>query len=324
MWSVKQYKEIGKEVERNWQREEKQRQLRTNHSSGQNEPSLDREESRVAGSLGGLRGSGTSNEDLEKEHTPSELDDSGCIIVECTSDNDPINPRNWPLATRAKTVAILCMLVFVQAYAAASDSLANSKASKQYHVSSVADNLTTAMTLFGIGFGCLLVGPLSQSFGRNPVYLTFSFAYLFFVLGSALSSTFGSQIVCRFFVGLSSSATLGINGASIGDMFSPVERTLWFPIIAWVNVVREYFYIPLYRPATNSVSTGDSSNRRRMGGFRGRFAMAMDGLDFTHHLDLRFHYRILVPSGNIHANATGVESRTPAQSYWRQSLRVQA
>jgi DHA1 family multidrug resistance protein-like MFS transporter len=145
---------------------------------------------------------------------------------------------------RAKTMAILCLLVFVQAWAGASDSLANMKASKQYHVSPVAENLTTAMYLFGIGIGCSFVGPLSASFGRNPVYLSFSFSYLCFILGTALSDTFGSQIVCRFFVGLSSSATLGINGASVRDMFRPVERALWLPLIAWVNIVRKY---PLLR-----------------------------------------------------------------------------
>jgi len=93
------------------------------------------------------------------------------------------------------------------------------------------------MYLFGTGSGCLFVGPLSETVGRNPVYLGFSFAYLLFVLGTALSGSFVSQIVCRFFVGLASSATLGINGASVRDMFRPVKRALWFPVVAWVNVV---------------------------------------------------------------------------------------
>lgn len=162
------------------------------------------------------------------------------MLVECTSDDDPLDPRNWPLLSRAKNIAILCLLVFVQGWAGASDSLTNSKASRDLHVSQVAENLSTAMYLFGIGSGCLFVGPLSETLGRNLVYLVFSFVYLFFILGTALSRSFASQIVCRFFVGLASSATLGINGASVRDMFRPVKRALWFPVIAWVNVVREY------------------------------------------------------------------------------------
>jgi DHA1 family multidrug resistance protein-like MFS transporter len=162
------------------------------------------------------------------------------IFVECASKDDPLDARNWPLRRRARVVTILCLLGFVQAWAGASNSLANTKASKSYHVSQVAENLSTAMYLFGIGTGCVFTGPLSESFGRNPINMTFSFAYLFFVMGTALSSTFASQIVCRYFVGLASSATLGINGASVNDMFRPVKRALWFPLIAWVNVARKY------------------------------------------------------------------------------------
>lgn len=161
------------------------------------------------------------------------------IIVKLNGDDDSIDPRNWSLLKRARTIGILCMLVFTQAWAGACDSLNNSKASKQYHVSPVAEDLSTAMYLFGIGSGCLFVGPLSQTLGRNPVYLGFTLAYLFFILGTALSKDYASQVVCRYLAGLASSAALGINGASVGDLFRPVERALWFPVIAWVNVVRQ-------------------------------------------------------------------------------------
>ena len=33
-----------------------------------------------------------------------------------------------------------------------------------------------------------------------------------------------------------SSATLSINGSSVGDQFRPVKRALVFPILAWANI----------------------------------------------------------------------------------------
>jgi MFS family permease len=162
------------------------------------------------------------------------------VLVSLDSDNDSLDPHNWPILQRAKTMFILGILVFVQAWAGACDSLENTKASQQFRVSPVAQDLTTAMYLFGIGSGCLFVGPLSQRFGRNPVYLGFSLIYLFFLLGNVLSKDYGSQIVCRYFTGVASSAALGINGASVGDLFNPLDRTLWFPLMAWFNVVRKY------------------------------------------------------------------------------------
>ncbi|UKZ59726.1 uncharacterized protein TrAtP1_001024 [Trichoderma atroviride] len=150
---------------------------------------------------------------------------------------DSLNPQNWPLIFRCKNIAILSILIFVQGWAGASESMANSVASSKFHVSRTAQNLDTAMYLFGIGTGAPFTGPLSETVGRNPVYLGATFCYLFFVFGSAMATTFGGRITCRYFVGLFSSATLGINGSSVRDQFRDVKRAFVFPIIAWVNVI---------------------------------------------------------------------------------------
>jgi len=162
---------------------------------------------------------------------------SSRILVKTDGDTDPFDPRNWPLAWRSKNIAILAFLIFTQAWAGAADSIANSVQSKEFHVSTHAQNLTTAMYLFGVGTSCLFVGSISETTGRNPTYLVSTFLYLFFVLGTALAPNFGGYIVCRYFIGLFAGATLGINGASVKDQFHPVKRAGVFPVIAWVNVV---------------------------------------------------------------------------------------
>ena len=161
------------------------------------------------------------------------------IVVKLTDETDIFDPRNWSLLSRSKNMAILALLIFVEAWAGAADSMANSAASAEFHQSRVIENLSTTMYLFGVGSGCMFVGPLSETVGRNPVYLASTLCFLFFVLGSALAKTFGGFVTCRYLVGLSSSGTLGINGASVKDQFRPVKRAFVFPLIAWVNVARE-------------------------------------------------------------------------------------
>ncbi|PTB72592.1 MFS general substrate transporter [Trichoderma longibrachiatum ATCC 18648] len=158
------------------------------------------------------------------------------ILVTCAPE-DTLNPQNWSLGARCKNIAILAFLIFVQGWAGASESMANSVASSHLHVSQVLENLDIAMYLFGVGIGSQVAGPLSETVGRNPVYLIATFCYLFFVLGSAKAATFGGRITCRLFVGLFSSATLSINGSSVRDQFRDVKRAFVFPIIAWVNVI---------------------------------------------------------------------------------------
>jgi DHA1 family multidrug resistance protein-like MFS transporter len=227
-------------VDRDWRMEATLRQTGRTHDRTAHVHDL--ETGSPPGSYGVLDSSRSNNNTCNDDKDDTSSDESnknGRIVVECPPD-DPIDARNWPLLHRAETIAILFLLVFVQGWAGAADSMANSKASEQFHVGTTSENLATAMFLFGIGTGCFFAGPLSESFGRNPVILISTFVYLFFVLGTALSDTFGGHIVCRYLVGLSASGTLGINGAIVNDLFRPVERALWFPLVAWVNVVRKY------------------------------------------------------------------------------------
>ncbi|KAH8588036.1 major facilitator superfamily domain-containing protein [Bisporella sp. PMI_857] len=237
MWSYVQYRSIGKLVER-----ETTRQFYRN-----NDHTL-RSEKDASAASGSRRGSvqtrrfkleGNSHlsnrEQLEKGNDLTNKQ-YGIISIDVSGEDDPIDPRNWSLLSRCKNIAILSFLIFVQAWAGSAGSMANTAASKEFGVGKIAENLSTAMYLFGVGAGSLFIGPLSETVGRNPTYLVSTLIYMLFVLGSALTPSFGGQIICRFFVGLFSSATLAVNGSSVRDQFRPVKRAFVFPVIAWANV----------------------------------------------------------------------------------------
>lgn len=238
MWSYIQYRRIGKQAIEEFRTKSGQPTDDSNHtprnfsalehgktSSQREGPQAQLEESKLP----------VNQKQPEKTNNSSNTKDDK-IVVRTSGEDDPFDPRNWPLISRCKNIAILAFLIFVQAWAGAASSMANTAASQEFHISKVAENLSTAMYLFGISSGSLFVGPLSEMVGRNPTYLVATFCYLFFVLGSALTPTFGGQLVCRYFVGLFSSATLAINGGSVRDQFRPVKRAFVFPVIAWANV----------------------------------------------------------------------------------------
>lgn len=231
MWSIVQRRQLRKHVEY---------ELGQGKTNAKSSPPKD--------SSSPSRERGVSPSSLERQAEPvkstgkTEPDDAR-FVIHSAGDDDPLDPRNWPLSSRCKNIAILCFLIFVQAWAGATESMANTAASQEFGVSSVAENLSTAMYLFGVGSGALFVGPLSETVGRNPTYLVSTFCYLFFVLGCALTPTFGGQVACRFFVGLSSSATLAINGSSVRDQFRAVKRAFVFPVLAWANVAGKHRHL---------------------------------------------------------------------------------
>ena len=198
----------------------------------------------------------SSDDQVNRQDSPSDR----AFKVQGTGEDDPLNPKNWPLATRSRNIFIICFLVFTQCWSGAADSIGNDMASKDLHVSQVAENVSTAVFLFGIGTGALFTGPLSETVGRNPTYLVATACYLFFVLGSAMAPTFGGQVVCRYFVGLSASATLTINGASVNDQFRPVKKALVFPIVAWANIAGKQAHLNADLSIAYCLSTCDCTS----------------------------------------------------------------
>ncbi|KAK0630496.1 major facilitator superfamily domain-containing protein [Bombardia bombarda] len=224
MWSLIQYRQLGKTVEDDFR-----------HGHAPTSPQQDASseyDAHAAPSKDRPRPPTIADSQTKSPNESDEPASNEKIRVEISGDDDPLDPKNWPLLSRCKNLAILCLLIFVQAWSGAAESMANTPASQEFGVSKVAESLSTAMYLWGIGSGALVAGPISETVGRNPTYLVSTFCYLFFVLGAALTPTFGGQVVCRFFVGLFASATLSINGSSVRDQFRPVKRAWAFPLVA--------------------------------------------------------------------------------------------
>jgi MFS family permease len=64
---------------------------------------------------------------------------------------------------------------------------------------------------------------MSEVFGRSNVYKVTGLAYCLFILGSALSPTFGGLLVCRLLAGFLGGPCVAITGGTAADLFP--ERT---------------------------------------------------------------------------------------------------
>jgi MFS family permease len=190
--------------------------------------------------------------------------------------------------------------------------MANTAASKEFGVGKIAENLSTAMYLFGVGAGSLFIGPLSETVGRNPTYLVSTLIYMLFVLGSALTPSFGGQIICRFFVGLFSSATLAVNGSSVRDQFRPVKRAFVFPVIAWANVAGKGHSVPsLFSSLTfvRGYSASHSTYTSWLDSIEYSSRLALDGMDDIGHFWGCIHYSALLLARDISSNPPRLESK---------------
>lgn len=159
------------------------------------------------------------------------------FLVSFEGSDDPFDPHNWPFRSRFLATAHIGTITLVAGMAAAIDASALPQAAKEFHVSDVAETLATGMFLIGFGCSGFFGGPLSETFGRNPIYIGSLVLFGLFTLGSALAPDLGAQLVCRFFGGFFASTPFTIAGGSLSDLWTPVERMYTFPVFATTGFV---------------------------------------------------------------------------------------
>jgi len=79
-----------------------------------------------------------------------------------------------------------------------------------FGVSAEVGTLGLSLYILGLSFGPMTLAPLSEYFGRSPIYIISYGVFLLFLLGSALVKNLGGFLVLRILSGIFSSVTIGL------------------------------------------------------------------------------------------------------------------
>ena len=77
--------------------------------------------------------------------------------------------------------------------------------------------------VLGIAFGPMVFGPMSEFYGRRPIYLVAWTTFFLFIFPEAFGRNIQTIIVCRFFGGFAGSTFLAVSGGTVGDLFQKHE-----------------------------------------------------------------------------------------------------
>lgn len=102
----------------------------------------------------------------------SNEDDS--IIVGWEEPNDQLNPRKLSAAKRWAIFAILWVNVFAVDWASSCDSPVSKLFEREFGVSDEAEALSPSLYTFGLALGSVFAGPISETVGRNAIYVRMS------------------------------------------------------------------------------------------------------------------------------------------------------
>lgn len=86
--------------------------------------------------------------------------------------------------------------------------------------SRIVSTVGLSMFVMGIALGPMFFSPMSEFYGRRPIYLVAWTAYVIWIVPQAVAKNIATVIVCRFLDGFAGSTFLAVSGGTVGDLFS--------------------------------------------------------------------------------------------------------
>lgn len=146
-------------------------------------------------------------------------------------DDDPQDPRNWPLWYKAfilfaVSYGTLMVVLYSTTYTAAIRAMMD-----EFKIQSEAIvTLGVTTYLLGLAVGSLILAPISETYGRKPVYTWAMFCFIILIIPCTVVNNITQIIVFRFFGAVAGSAMIANAPGTVGDIISDKYRATAFSI----------------------------------------------------------------------------------------------
>ncbi|KAJ5556053.1 Major facilitator superfamily domain general substrate transporter [Penicillium frequentans] len=185
-----------------------------------------------------------------EQHPITDLDQG---IVGWEDQQDPMNPKNYPVTRKWFLLALVSMITLISPFASSVFAPAVADADRTFHnTSSILSSLAVTSYLFGYSFGPLFLSPLSEMYGRRKILNLSTSFFVLFQIGCALAPNLSALIVFRLLTGIGGSACLTIGGGVVSDLFEPEQRGMAMSIFSAG---------PLFGPVLGPICGGFISER---------------------------------------------------------------
>ncbi|KAK9312381.1 major facilitator superfamily domain-containing protein [Lipomyces starkeyi] len=138
--------------------------------------------------------------------------------------DDPENPMNWSTWCKWTVTVLVSVLVIAVAFGSSCVTGGLALIEDRYNVSLEVAILTCSIMVAGFALGPLAWSPLSEQYGRRPIYFISLLLYTIFNIPCALAPDIGGLLVCRFLCGIFASSGLVLAGGTIADIWDIEHR----------------------------------------------------------------------------------------------------
>ncbi|KAE8548379.1 hypothetical protein EYB25_008757 [Talaromyces marneffei] len=169
-------------------------------------------------------------------------------VIWWDQDEDPEHPYNWPHWLSMSNCFLISAMTFLTALASSVIAPAVPQILAEFESANLqVAAFVVSVYILGFAAGPLVIAPLSELYGRVPVYHVCNLGFTIFSAACALSPSIRALIIFRFFSGLFGSCPATIGSGSITDLI-PQERR--------ASVVAAYSVGALFAPIVGPMAGG--------------------------------------------------------------------
>ncbi|KAH0037866.1 MFS general substrate transporter, partial [Aureobasidium melanogenum] len=146
------------------------------------------------------------------------------------TDDDPENPRNWSMAYKSLVVFAMSYATTVTVLFSTSYTVTVVTLERIFDVGHLVALLGLTTYLLGMAAGSTVLAPLSEMYGRRPVYIVSTAIFVLLILPCALAKNIESLLIPRFFAAFAAASLVSNAPGSINDIVVEEYRALAFSI----------------------------------------------------------------------------------------------
>ena len=163
--------------------------------------------------------------DIEKGAPQVSSGESDPNIVGWDGPDDPLNPLNFSSLLKILNTALVSGICFVTPLASSMFAPGVPQLMEEFKSSNVLlAGFVVSVYVLGFAFGPLFLAPLSEIYGRLPIYHICNVGFLVLTIACAVSTNLNMLIAFRFLEGVFGSAPLTNGGGTIADLFVQEKR----------------------------------------------------------------------------------------------------
>ena len=146
------------------------------------------------------------------------------FLVAFAEPYDPENPKDWPTGRKWAVTDAISATGFNRIMVSTIMAPALSTIAKEFNMNSAESAMALSIYLLATAFGPLVIGPLSEVYGRKPILHVSNIWFLVWNIACGFANGRDMLIASRFLAGFGASAIYALANGVLGDVWRPEQR----------------------------------------------------------------------------------------------------